>query len=441
RRATRSATTRGRTRRRRRRRRWPSSPRRARRRGCSSACSAGARISTARRTGSSPPASPSACGRSARPSCCGTATPRTSRPARRSPSGAGSRTSRSPAATSSSSTTCIRTSRPRSTPSSRAPTGSASPSPRRRNGSMVDAPTILYFGNDWSGENRTSSHHVARWLAQRYRVIYVECPGLRAPKGTGRDLRKVAAKLRLALAGPRPQPEGLSVQTLLQIPLHRFELVRRANRGLIRLSLKLLLARLGVRAPVTWFVVPHLAGVVGRLGERLSVYYCIDDYASLPDVDADAVRAMDDELTRRADLVFVASDTLLARKRALNPETYVSPHGVDFAHFARALDPALAIPDDIAALPRPIVGFFGLIERWIDLGLMDYLAERRPGWTFLMIGRVAVPDAEVPKRPNLVYLGPRPYPTLPAYGKAFAAAIIPYHLTPQVLHANPIKLR
>ena len=45
------------------------------------------------------------------------------------------------------------------------------------------------------------------------------------------------------------------------------------------------LDRLGVRAPVTWFVVPHLAGVAGRLGERLSVYYCIDDYASLPDVE------------------------------------------------------------------------------------------------------------------------------------------------------------
>lgn len=306
---------------------------------------------------------------------------------------------------------------------------------------MADAPTILYFGNDWSAENRTSSHHVARWLAARYRVIYVECPGLRAPKGTGRDLRKVAAKLRLALAGPRPQPEGLSVQTLLQIPLHRFELVRHANRALVRLSLKLLMSRLGVRAPVTWFVVPHLAGVVGRLGERLSVYYCIDDYASLPDVDAEAVRAMDEELTRRADLVFVASETLLEGKRRLNPESHVSPHGVDFAHFVRAQDPALAVPADIAALPRPIVGFFGLIERWIDLGLMAYLAEQRPGWTFLMIGRVAVPELEVPRRPNLVYLGRRPYDMLPAYGKAFTAAIIPYHLTPQVLHANPIKLR
>ena len=306
---------------------------------------------------------------------------------------------------------------------------------------MAETPTILYFGNDWSGENRTSSHHVARWLASRYRVIYVECPGLRAPKGTGRDLKKVAAKVRLALAGPRPQPEGLSVQTLLQIPLHRFAWVRRLNRVLIRHTLRRMLARLGVQAPVTWFVVPHLAGVLGQVGDRFSVYYCIDDYASLPDVDEAAIRQMDEDLTRRADLVFVASATLLEAKRRLNPETHVSPHGVDFAHFSRAQDPTLPVPEDIAALPRPIVGFFGLIERWIDLDLVAWLAEQRPGWTFLLIGRLAVPEAEAPRRPNLVYLGRRPYESLPAYGKAFSAALIPYRLTPQVLHANPIKLR
>ena len=88
-----------------------------------------------------------------------------------------------------------------------------------------------------------------------------------------------------------------------------------------------------------------------------------------------------------------------------------------------------------------MIGFFGLIERWIDLDLVAYLADARPSWTFLMIGRVAVPDAEAPKRPNIVYLGRRPYETLPAYGKAFTAAIIPYRLTRQVLHSNPIKLR
>jgi glycosyltransferase involved in cell wall biosynthesis len=248
-------------------------------------------------------------------------------------------------------------------------------------------------------------------------------------------------KIRLGLSGPRPQPEGLSVQTLLQVPLHRFAWVRRLNRALIRLSMRRLLRRQGVRAPVTWFVVPHLAPVAGRLGERLSVYYCIDDYASLPDVDPVAVRAMDDELTRRADLVFVASATLLEAKRALNPETHLSPHGVDFEHFVRAQDPALAVPGDVAGIRHPVVGFFGLIERWIDLDLVDFLAERRPGWTFLLIGRLAIPEAEAPRRPNIVYLGRRPYETLPAYGKAFDAALIPYRLTPQVLHANPIKLR
>jgi glycosyltransferase involved in cell wall biosynthesis len=310
-------------------------------------------------------------------------------------------------------------------------------------GSPAERPTILYFGNDWMAENRTSSHHVARWLAKRYRVIYVESPGLRAPKGTGRDLRKLVSKVGLALRGPRAMPEGLSVQTLLQIPLHHLELVRRANRHLLLFTLRLLMLKERVKNPVTWFVVPHLASVAGALGERLSVYYCIDDYAALPDVDVAAVRQMDETLTRKADMVFVASDTLLESKRALNANTHVSPHGVDYDHFVKAQDPALAVPADVAPMigKGPIIGFFGLIERWIELQLIAYLAAQRPHWTFLMIGRVAVPDSEVPRAPNLHFLGRRPYETLPAYGKAFTAAIIPYHLTPQVIHSNPIKLR
>ena len=287
--------------------------------------------------------------------------------------------------------------------------------------STADKPTILYFGNDWAAENRTSSHHVARWLAKRYRVIYVESPGLRAPKGTGRDLKKLLSKVSLALRGPRATPEGLQVQTLLQIPLHGSELVRRANRELLLLTLKLLMRLQGVKRPLTWFVVPHLASVVGELGERMSVYYCIDDYAALPDVDVTAVRRMDDTLTRKADLVFVASGTLLDGKRTLNPNTHVSAHGVDYDHFVKAQDPKTEVPPDAASLPGPIIGFFGLIERWIELSLIRYLAEQRPNWTFLMIGRIAVPESEVPRLPNIHYLGRRPYETLPAYGKAFTA--------------------
>lgn len=313
----------------------------------------------------------------------------------------------------------------------------------------MSALTVLYFGNDWSAENRTSSHHVARHLARRHRVIYVECPGLRAPRANGRDLGKLVAKLRLFAAGPRPQPEGLEVQTLLQLPLHGNALVRAANRRVVSATLRRLLARAGVDSAelVTWFVVPHLAAVAGTMGERLSVYYCIDDYASLPDVDAAAVRAMDDELTRKADIVFVASQTLQASKRAINSNVVVSPHGVDFDHFVRAQDPATELPRDLRELrregreARKVIGFFGLVERWIDLDLIAFLADARRQWSFVLVGRVALPDSEVPRRPNIHYLGRRPYELLPAYGKGFDAAIIPYRLTQQVLHANPIKLR
>ncbi|APW59894.1 glycosyltransferase [Paludisphaera borealis] len=309
-------------------------------------------------------------------------------------------------------------------------------------GNEARPPAILYFGNDWFAENRTSSHHIARQLADEgYEVYYIECPGLHIPKGTGRDLKKIGAKLFRFLQGATPVAPRLKIRTLLQIPFHRFGLVRRLNRALILATVNGMMRREGINRPISWFVIPHLSPIVGRLGERLSVYYCTDDYASLPNVDVEAVRAMDEDLTRRADLVFVTSDALFGPKQLLNPRTYVSPHGVDVEHFARAQNEQLAIPADVAGLPRPIVGFFGLIGRQIDLDLIDYLAEKRPSWTFLLIGRVSVPAEQIPRRPNIHMVGKRPYQDLPAYGKRFDAAIIPYRPSQFALYANPLKLR
>ena len=93
--------------------------------------------------------------------------------------------------------------------------------------------TFLYFGNDWFAENRTSSHHIARWLANDHRVYYVECPGLRAPKTSGRDLKKIWSKVVRFAKGPRTVGENVKVLTLLQVPLHRFRLVRWLNQSLI----------------------------------------------------------------------------------------------------------------------------------------------------------------------------------------------------------------
>src|SRR5262249_50440823 len=117
-----------------------------------------------------------------------------------------------------------------------------------------NAAPILFFGNDWSAENGTSSHHIASWLAPRRKVYYIEGPALRAPRSSGRHLRKIAAKVLRFLRGPQAAPEGLQVWTLLQIPLHRFRLVRWFNRLLMVWSLRWLIWSRGLHGAVAWFM-------------------------------------------------------------------------------------------------------------------------------------------------------------------------------------------
>lgn len=301
--------------------------------------------------------------------------------------------------------------------------------------------TVLYFGNDWSAENRTSSHHIARRLAEQHEVYYIECPGMRAPTGSGRDVRKIAQKLWKGLRGPRTALPGLKVMTLLQIPLHRFALLRLLNARLVYWSVRWLMWRNRIRRPIAWFVAPHVASLIGRLNESLSVYYVTDDHASMPGIDVDSMCAMDQRLTEKADIVFVVSENLFDAKSRINPNTHHSPHGVDVEHFGLAQCDGTAIPDDIKHLPRPIVGFFGLMEGRFDLDLVAYAARERPQWSFLMIGHVGVPKEKVPDLPNLHFIGKRPYQQLPEYGRHFAAAILPSKASQQAFYGNPLKLR
>ena len=307
--------------------------------------------------------------------------------------------------------------------------------------SSIDQFGVIYFGNDWSAENRTSSHHIGERLSERTRVLYVDSPGLRAPKANGRDLRKLGRKLLAAARRPRRVGERLWHMSVPQIPFRRLPLVRRLNVVVGKLLVRRALKRLGFERTLSWFAVPHPGFMANAFDETAVVYYCIDDYAALPDVDTRAVAEMDAHLTSRADQVFVASSLMLQAKRRLKPSTVLAPHGVDVDLFRTASDRDLPIAPGARGLRGPVVGFFGSIEEWIDLDLVADLAVRRPGWTFLLIGRLGVDPGRLKDLPNVVFAGPQPYRSLPNWAKAFDVAIIPYRLTRQVLNAAPLKLR
>jgi glycosyltransferase involved in cell wall biosynthesis len=181
-------------------------------------------------------------------------------------------------------------------------------------------------------------------------------------------------------------------------------------------------------AIISWFVVAHASALAGALSEDLIVYYCTDSYASFPDVDSREVARMDEDLTRRAALVFVSSSTLIGPKRELNSFVVHSPHGVDVDLFKQASNPDFQETESARSLKPPVIGFFGLIEAWIDLDLIAFLAKSRPAWTFLLVGRVAVDLGELLHLPNVVFAGPQKYEDLPRWAKVFDVA-------------NPLKLR
>jgi glycosyltransferase involved in cell wall biosynthesis len=300
---------------------------------------------------------------------------------------------------------------------------------------------IVYFGNDWFAENRTSSHHIARLLAQRLPVLYIETPGMRAPSASKRDFKKLWRKLVKATKPPQLMPEHVWVMTMPQIPFRRLPLVGWLNRALGRYLVKRAIRELGLRDIALWFVVPHPGALVGQLGEEFVVYYCIDDYSGLPDVDQTKIARMDEDLTRAADQVFVAAASLLDRKKALNQTATLSPHGVDFSHFHRASEPETPVAEGACNLRHPVIGFFGSIGGWTDVDLLLHVAKTHPEWTLLLIGFASADVRELEKCSNVILTGSRPYEELPEWAKAFDVAVLPYRLNHGSINANPLKLR
>lgn len=302
---------------------------------------------------------------------------------------------------------------------------------------------IIYFANDWNADNKTSSHHIVSLLGEHNRVLYVEAGGLRAPSGSGHDLMRIVRKVWRFLKGSR-RVEGkkdFRVISLFLIPLHQYALVRAVNRVLTRVTVLFYMRRFKMKDCVLFFFFPHIYHLCGRLGERASVYYCIDDYASYPGVNADEIRNMDEALTRKADVTFAVSRQVLEKKKPLSPRLYYSPHGVDTKHFFPR--DGMTVPPDIERLgkSRKIVLYWGLVAEWMDIDLVDYLARNQRDKHFVFLGRVSIPLDGVRENQNVSFLGQVDYADLPAYASASDVLIIPFKINDWTKNINPIKLK
>lgn len=304
---------------------------------------------------------------------------------------------------------------------------------------------IVCFANDWSGDP-LSKKHVMRRLARRHRVLWVDSLGNRAPRVDAHDAGRVLRKLGAFARGVRQVEPNLWVLSPLAVPAYGSSLAAWFNGLLVAATVRLAMRRLGFRHPLLYSFVPASAWVLGQLGERAVVYHCVDEYAAFAGAGAEIAK-LEGRLLRRADLVLACSEPLRLRKSLVNPRTLLLRHGVDHAHFARALDERTAVPDDLARLARPgqpIIGFHGLVAEWIDPALVRRVADAHPQAQVILVGelRVGPRELEVLRgAPNVHLLGRKPYAELPGYCKRFDVAILPFTIDELTVHANPLKLR
>jgi len=305
---------------------------------------------------------------------------------------------------------------------------------------MIEGMSIICISQDWHGDP-TSKTHIMRILAKKNRVLWVNSIGMRRPTASRADVHRLISKLRRSLGGCLEVEPNIFVMNPLVLPLPGIELVDRLNAVLLTASLRRLCRRHGFERPLLWTFLPHVNRLVGRLGERMVIYHCVDEYAELPGMPKEALVRMERELVRRADLVFASAENLCRERQAINPHTHFIPHGVDLEHFSRALASSTDVPGVLRSLPRPVIGFFGLIADWVDIELIRALAEARPAWSFVLIGKCTTDLRPLQGLANIHLLGQKPYAALPGYCRGFDVGIIPFRTNDLTVRVNPLKLR
>ena len=298
---------------------------------------------------------------------------------------------------------------------------------------------IICFANDWSTDP-LSKKQIMRRLAGRHRVLWINSINNRRPRLARKDFRRALQKLRGFKSGLIHVEENIWVLTPIYFPFHGHQLFRRLNRYLLRRQIRNALRQLRFERPITWSFSPTSADVVGSLGERFIIYHCVDEFGAFSDA-AQEVREREGELLAKAGLVLVCSSPLLESKQKHNPRTYLVTHGVDYAHLRRATEAATPMAPELNNLPRPILGFHGLIADWVDLPLIAQLARLRPQWSFVLVGRVDTDLRAIQGISNVHVIGHRPYERLPEYLRGFDIALLPFVVNELTLNSNPLKLR
>lgn len=279
-------------------------------------------------------------------------------------------------------------------------------------------------------------HHVVGRLARHFEVVWIE------PAKGWRDYWLANDQEEPAIQSIPAEEYGLTLyrpgRWLPELYRPRWLAERIRKQRVI--NAERMLRKRGCREIVLYLWRPEFDWAIDAISADLTCYHIDDEYRfSVNDLPNDPREVA---LIQRADLVIIHSRKLLEKKGHLNPQTIHIPNGVDYAAYATPQPE----PADIAGIPHPRLGYVGVIKSQLDLDLLHRLAQRRPEWSFIMVGPEGYMGAKKPvlealkALPNVYFTGNRQLAELPAYMQAMDVCLMCYEVCDYTHFIYPLKL-
>jgi glycosyltransferase involved in cell wall biosynthesis len=299
---------------------------------------------------------------------------------------------------------------------------------------------LLVFADDW-GRHPSSTQHLIRILLDRHEVYWINTIGTRAPGFNFATVSRGFEKLR-AWSSAREKPElrlpGLHVLNPKMWPWFRSAFDRRLNRFLLLQQVGPLVKSLPT-APIAITMLPIVADLIGQLPVQRWVYYCVDDFALWPGLDQAPLERMEEQLIRQAD-IRIATSEILQDKLAQTGSTYLLTHGINLDFWRPREDSSEPIAE-LNGLERPLIVFWGLSDRRMDLAILRRLSAELTAGTIALVGPELNPDPALYGIKRVVHLGVLPYHYLPLVANQAAVLIMPYLDLPVTQAMQPVKLK
>jgi glycosyltransferase involved in cell wall biosynthesis len=307
--------------------------------------------------------------------------------------------------------------------------------------------SVVVFSDDW-GRHPSSCQHLFRRLLDRTDVTWVNTVGLRTPRLSVYDIKRAwqvlggwfspcGAQNEFEIPSKTEYVPHILAPTML--PTFRYRIAAHINQKLLLRALQKALASKTNQRNIlvsTLPIIPYLfsADIFDR-----TIYYCVDDFTTWPGVDGRVMRLLEDVTLQNCDILIATSEKLLQSRGAQCQTAHLLSHGVDCEHFAHGSE--LSPMPQIATLPKPVIGFFGIFDDRSDGDIITRLAREFTSGSVVIVGPVDRDLHPFASLSNLYFFGSVSYQELPAWAAGFDVCILPYKVDESTLSINPLKLR